>query len=58
MSLKGGDRLSVGQPVQLTFALPLGCVVTVDAVVAWQKSNLTGLRFDPRFEYPAIPTCA
>lgn len=54
MSLQDADQLLLAQPVQLTFALPSGCSLTVGAVVWWKRDNLTGLRFDPRDDYRAI----
>lgn len=54
MSLEDGDQLSLGQPVQLSFALPTGCRLSVGAVVWWKRNALTGLRFDPREDYYAI----
>ncbi len=54
MSLREAEQLSLAQPVQVTFTLPSGAVVSVDAVVAWRRRELTGLRFDPRHEYREI----
>jgi hypothetical protein len=54
MSLEDADQLSLAQPVELAFALPSGCSLRIGAVVWWKKENLTGLRFDPRGDYPAI----
>jgi hypothetical protein len=54
MSLEDGDQLSLGQPVQLSFALPTGCSLTIGAVVWWKRNDLTGLRFDPREDYCVI----
>jgi len=54
MCLKRADQLSLAQPVQLTFALPSGCLLRVGAVVWWKRDDLTGLRFDPRDNYRAI----
>jgi hypothetical protein len=54
MSLEDADRLSLAQPVELAFALPSGYSLRIGAVVWWKKDHLTGLRFDPRDDYPAI----
>lgn len=54
MSLEDADRLSLAQPVELAFALPSGYSLRIGAVVWWKKDHLTGLRFDPRDNYPAI----
>ena len=54
MSLQDAGQLSLAQPVQLTFTLPSGCPLRVGAVVWWKRDDLTGLRFDPRDDYPAI----
>jgi len=48
MSLEQADRLSLAQPVQVTFALPSGCPVRISAVVRWKTKELVGLLFDPR----------
>jgi hypothetical protein len=48
MSLEQADRLSLAQPVQVTFALPSGRPVRIAAVVRWKTKELVGLRFDPR----------
>ena len=54
MSLEGANQLLLAQPVELAFALPSGSSLRVGAVVWWKKDLLTGLRFDPRDEYPSI----
>ena len=54
MSLQDADQLLLAQPVQLTFVLPSGFPLKVGAVVWWKRDELTGLRFDPRDDYPAI----
>ena len=47
MSLKKGDSLSVSQPVQLSFVLPNGQPVVIQAVIWWKRAELLGVRFDP-----------
>ena len=47
MALKDASALDVSQPVQLSFALPDGQDVTVQAVVWWKRATLVGVRFDP-----------
>jgi len=48
MSLEQAGRLSLAQPVQVSFVLPSGSRVRVSAVVRWKKNEMVGLRFDPR----------
>ena len=47
MALKDAKDLGVSQPVQLTFTLPDGQSVTVQAVVWWKRAGNVGVRFDP-----------
>lgn len=54
MSLENAPLLLPSQPVQLTFALPSGCVIRIAAVVRWTRSKLVGLRFDPRADTSPI----
>jgi hypothetical protein len=47
MALKNANGLGVSQPVQLSFTLPNGQGVTVQAVVWWKRAEVIGVRFDP-----------
>ncbi|MBV9609895.1 MAG: PilZ domain-containing protein [Acidobacteria bacterium] len=47
MALKSANGLGVSQPVQLSFTLPNGQGVTVQAVVWWKRAEVIGVRFDP-----------
>jgi hypothetical protein len=47
MALKDANGLGVSQPVQLSFTLPNGQGVTVQAVVWWKRAEVIGVRFDP-----------
>jgi len=48
MALLNAGRLSVAQPVQLSFTLSSGLELTLDAVVWWKRDPRVGVRFDPR----------
>jgi len=48
MALQNGGRLSVAQPVQLSFILSSGLELNLDAVVWWKRDRRVGIRFDPR----------
>jgi len=50
MALKNANALGVSQPVQLSFTLPNGQGVTVQAVVWWKRAEVVGVRFDPADE--------
>lgn len=48
MALENAGRLSVAQPVKLSFTLSLGRELTLDAVVWWKRNHRVGIRFDLR----------
>lgn len=48
MALAGAHHLGVAQPVQLSFTLPDGPQMVLDAVVWWKRDHRVGIRFDPR----------
>ena len=48
MALQNADRLSVAQPVQLSFTLAPALELKLDAVVWWKRDHRVGIRFDPR----------
>ena len=48
MALQNAGRLSVGQPVQLSFILSPELGLKLDAVVWWKRDQRVGIRFDPR----------
>lgn len=48
MALQNAGRLSVGQPVRLSFTLSPGLGFQLDAVVWWKREQRVGIRFDPR----------
>ena len=48
MALQNAGRLSVAQPVQLSFSLSAGLELKLDAVVWWKRDHRVGIRFDPR----------
>jgi len=48
MALQNAGRLSVAQPVQLSFTLSPGLALKLDAVVWWKRDHRVGIRFDPR----------
>ena len=50
MALRDSNGLGVSQPVQLSFTLPNGQRVTVQAVVWWKRAEVIGVRFDPADE--------
>ena len=50
MALKDANGLGVSQPVQLSFTLPNGQGVTLQAVVWWKRAEVVGVRFDPADE--------
>lgn len=48
MALQDASRLSVAQPVQLSFTLSPALELKLDAVVWWKRDHRVGIRFDPR----------
>jgi hypothetical protein len=48
MALGNAGRLSVAQPVKLSFTLPAGRELELDAVVWWKRDHRVGIRFDMR----------
>ena len=48
MALENASRLSVAQPVQLSFTLSSGRQLNLHAVVWWKRDHRVGIRFDPR----------
>ncbi|MFI5109895.1 MAG: PilZ domain-containing protein [Terriglobales bacterium] len=48
MALQDAGRLSVAQPVQLSFTLSPALALKLDAVVWWKRDHRVGIRFDPR----------
>ena len=48
MALQQAGRLSVAQPVHLSFSLSPGVDLKLDAVVWWKRDQRVGIRFDPR----------
>ena len=48
MALENAGRLSVAQPVKLSFTLPSGPELKLDAVVWWKRDQRVGIRFDVR----------
>ncbi len=48
MALENAGRLSVAQPVQLSFTLSPRLELTLHAVVWWKRDHRVGIRFDPR----------
>ena len=48
MALEGASRLSVAQPVQLSFALAPELELNLHAVVWWKRDHRVGIRFDLR----------
>jgi PilZ domain len=48
IALQQAERLSVAQPVHLSFSLPSGVELKLDAVVWWKRGHRVGIRFDPR----------
>ena len=48
MALEDVGRLSVAQPVRLSFTLSSKIKLTLDAVVWWKRDRRVGIRFDPR----------
>ena len=48
MALENASRLSVAQPVKLSFTLPAGRELELDAVVWWKRDHRVGVRFDVR----------
>jgi len=48
MALQNAGRLSVAQPVRLSFTLSPGLELKLDAVVWWKRDQRVGIRFDPR----------
>ena len=48
MGLENASRLSVAQPVKLSFALSPGRELNLDAVVWWKRDHRVGIRFDLR----------
>ncbi len=54
MALEKASALSIAQPLDVTFALPDGRLVTIAAVVRWKRADQVGLRFDPCGDTSAI----
>jgi PilZ domain-containing protein len=52
MALENAGRLSVAQPVQLSFTLSPELALKLDAVVWWKRDHRVGIRFDPRDPNP------
>ena len=48
MALQNAGRLSVAQPVKVSFTLPEGPELELDAVVWWKREHRVGIRFDIR----------
>ena len=48
MALQNAGRLSVAQPVRLSFTLSPELELKLDAVVWWKRDQRVGIRFDPR----------
>jgi hypothetical protein len=48
MALVNAGRLSVAQPVMLSFSLSAGRELKLHAVVWWKRDHRVGIRFDPR----------
>jgi len=48
MALVNAGRLSVAQPIKISFTLPSGRELELDAVVWWKRDQRVGIRFDPR----------
>ena len=48
MALENASRLSVAQPIKLSFTLPAGPDLELDAVVWWKRDHRVGIRFDLR----------
>ena len=48
MALQNAGRLSVAQPVHLSFTLSPRLELKLDAVVWWKRDQRVGIRFDPR----------
>ncbi len=48
MALENVGRLSVAQPVKLSFTLSPGRELKLDAVVWWKRNHRVGIRFDLR----------
>jgi len=48
MALVNADSLSVAQPIKVSFTLPRGLELQLDAVVWWKRDHRVGIRFDPR----------
>jgi hypothetical protein len=48
MALENASKLSVAQPVHLSFILPEGPELKLDAVVWWKRDHRVGIRFDMR----------
>lgn len=48
MALENASRLSVAQPVQLSFTLAPGLELNLHAVVWWKRDHRVGIRFDLR----------
>ena len=48
MALENAGRLSVAQPVELSFTLSSRLELRLHAVVWWKRDHRVGIRFDPR----------
>lgn len=48
MALENAGRLSVAQPIKVSFILSPGRELRLDAVVWWKRNHRVGIRFDLR----------